>query len=40
LGRNHGDKAGGLSVGSVSIEPKMRLLLSDDGISQGHSVFG
>jgi len=33
LGRNDRDKAGGLSAGSVSIEPKVPLLLSGDGIN-------
>src|SRR5262249_55254017 len=33
LGRNYRDKAGGLRAGSVSIEPKMRPLLSGDGIN-------
>jgi hypothetical protein len=33
LGRNYRDKAGGLSAGAVSIEPKVRPLLSGDGIN-------
>ena len=33
MGRNYRDKAGGLRAGSVSIEPKMRPLLSGDGIN-------
>ena len=32
MGRNHGDKAGGLSVGSVAIASGKRLLLPGDTI--------
>ena len=36
MGRHHGYGAGGLSAGSVKIEPKMRPLLSGDGISRNN----